>query len=83
MKKIILVFAVSILLSSCGKPKEKSADADAYEVKGEVWATMEYKIVEKTIDSCEYIIIFGVEGRNIIHKANCDNLYHLKTISAK
>lgn len=35
------------------------------------------RLKKKTIDSCQYIIIFGSEGRNIIHKANCKNTQHI------
>lgn len=47
-----------------------------YEYKEGLWGVIKYKIEEKTIDECEYIIIFGSEGRNIIHKANCSNSFH-------
>ena len=47
-----------------------------YEYGGGIWNTQSYLIEEKVIDSCEYIIIFGIEGLNIIHKANCNNPFH-------
>lgn len=47
------------------------------------WSPVEYKIEEKTIDSCQYIIIFGVEGRskngNFNFSDNRKKSYLLKT----
>ena len=72
MKKLILLSFIITLLISC--ESSNTPDINNYEhLNNNVWFTMEYKIEQKTIDSCEYIIIFGVEGRNIIHKANCKN----------
>ena len=39
----------------------------------EKWHTAQYNIHEKTIDGCEYIIVFGEYGRSIVHKHNCDS----------
>mgnify|MGYP000163741544 CR=1 FL=1 len=59
--------------------RQDSLKNGAYEhtEAGVFWGSMDYKIEERIIDSCEYIIIFGTEGRNIIHKANCNNSFHL------
>lgn len=47
-------------VSSCNvsSVEERTID-DHYEYDGGVWLSMNYKIEERTIDSCEYIIIFG------------------------
>lgn len=89
MKKIkisalatIAVYAMLMAcVSSCNisseETKNKEPLKDGYfEYKGGMWGSMEYKIEERTIDSCQYVIIFGSEGRNIIHKANCRNAIH-------
>jgi len=47
-----------------------------FEYQGGTWSSVEYKIEEKIIDSCQYILIFGAQGRNLIHKANCRNTIH-------
>lgn len=86
MKKIfIVIITLIILLSSCDRVKEElileKANANAkpssnhWEHTGGIWGSVDYRIVEKTIDSCQYIIIFGTDSRNIIHKANCRNPY--------
>ena len=49
-----------------------------YEYTDGIWMRMNYALEQKTIDSCEYIIIFGTDGRSIVHKANCNNIYHKK-----
>lgn len=69
---VFAFFTLVISFKSCeGRANEKSYDlGDNYP---SAWGSIEYKIEQKRIDSCEYIIIFGVEGRSIIHKANCDN----------
>lgn len=78
----IAVYAMlSAGVSSCTvrsvETKNEEPIKDGYfEYDGGVWSTTEYKIEERTIDSCQYIIIFGSEGRNIIHKANCRNAVH-------
>lgn len=64
---------MSFIMISCSIEGEK---AGSYENDNSNWSSMEYMIEEKTIDDCEYIIIFGVDGRNIIHKANCTNSFH-------
>ena len=65
-------------ITSCGTPDDAgSVDKGSYEYDGGVWHPTEYAIEEVEIDYCEYIIIFGVDGRNIIHKANCKNSYHV------
>lgn len=66
------MFILFILLS-CSIEDKKTG---SYENDNTNWSSMEYMIEEKTIDDCEYIIIFGVDGRNIIHKANCRNSFH-------
>ena len=45
---------------------------------GDAWSTVDYRVEEIEIDMCDYIMIFGVEGRSIIHKANCANPCHTK-----
>jgi hypothetical protein len=74
-----LTMAVIISISSCsnvGEESEKHAEVVSYEHSSGTWYVVEYQIIEKTIDSCQYIIIFGTDGRNIIHKANCRNKFH-------
>jgi len=58
------------------KNVEKSTEYSYKHTTGGLWRSVEFGIEQKTIDSCEYIIIFGLDGRNIIHKANCNNIYH-------
>lgn len=67
-----LLWLALVLVITPDTPKSSTE----YEHKGAMWNGIEYKIVEKTIDSCEYIIIFGSGSRNIIHKANCSNPCH-------
>lgn len=89
MKKLkintLAVFALYAILlavfSSCNVSSEEPKNQQQikigdYEYTSGLWNSMYYKIQERTIDSCQYIIIFGVEGRNIIHKANCRNTNH-------
>ena len=72
----ILAAGVSSCNISGGETKNEPLKDGHFEHTNGVWLSTEYKIEEKTIDSCEYIIIFGSEGRNIIHKANCRNPVH-------
>ena len=62
MKKIITIAVLAICLYSCEGFKQKNKNnkvtEDIFEYSGGSWSSLEYKIVEKTIDSCEYIIIF-------------------------
>ena len=60
------------------KDVEKSTEYSYEHTTGGFWGSVEFGIEQRTIDSCEYIIIFGPSGRNIIHKANCNNIYHKK-----
>ena len=77
MKTIILTL-LSVAIISCGVTDNTcSENRENYRYNGGLWNTMEYDIEEVEIDYCEYIIIFGVDGRNIIHKANCKNSYHV------
>lgn len=80
MKKILTICSVSLLfllfILSCSFNSSQTPENYSYEHNGGVWSSMDYKIEQKTIDSCEYIIIFGDKGRNIIHKANCKNSFH-------
>lgn len=74
--KIISIIAMSIGLIgiiSCNCDVKEIA---TYEHNSGLWGSVEFGIEQKTIDSCEYIIIFGDQGRDIIHKANCNNIYH-------
>jgi hypothetical protein len=77
---IALCALLTIGVSSCNSGSEETESEplkDGYFVhKKGMWSGMQYKIEETTIDSCEYIIIFGIDGRNIIHKANCKNTAH-------
>jgi hypothetical protein len=79
MKMKLLILSVALTLLSCSQEKQSTATTPtitkSYEYDGG-WGSMTYAIAEKTIDSCEYIIIFGPDGRNIIHKANCNNTFH-------
>lgn len=80
---LLTIVSVIIILFMLGRENSKASELTPenpeypYEFDGTVWNSVEYKILEYRIDSCEYIIIIGVEGRNIIHKANCDNEFHL------
>lgn len=63
MKKLILLPVFFICVVSCNK---RTPEKD-------------YKFVtEVVIDSCEYIVVDGLNERNIIHKANCNNNFHYK-----
>jgi hypothetical protein len=86
--KIISIIAMSIGLIgiiSCNCNYEhtpygvEKSTKFSYEHTGGLWLSTEYSIDQKTIDSCEYIIVFGQQGRSIIHKANCKNSFHLNT----
>lgn len=70
----MMVF-IAINSSSGESPKE---NAQQHEYSGGMWTSVQYKIREVCIDSCEYIVIYGPDGRNIIHKANCENPFHIK-----
>ena len=81
---VIVLIIFSTLFVGCDKKaheenqKNHKSDARSFEYGGGVWNSTEYAIIEKTIDDCEYIIIFGVNTSNIIHKANCENYIHQK-----
>lgn len=88
--KIITVAAIAVYamlaagVYSCNVSSEEAKNEEPvkdghFEYDGGIWSSIEYKIEERTIDSCQYIIIFGSEGRNIIHKANCRNAVHACT----
>ena len=85
MNKILTFISVCIVIamlstSSCeNQSSETETEVESktnYEYTGGIWLSMEYALRERTIDSCEYIVIFGTQGTNIIHKANCDNQFH-------
>ena len=83
MKKLFVLTLISLLLISCSQSgrrerHEANRQPGSHEYTGGIWSSMNYAIEEKTIDSCEYIIIYGSEGRNIIHKANCRNPFHTR-----
>ena len=73
---ILLATGIFSCTSSDSNNISRTPTESYYEYNGGVWSSMEYGIDEKTIDECEYIIIFGSQGRNIIHKANCGNSFH-------
>jgi hypothetical protein len=73
LKIITITAMLAACISSCNV---NGGETKTYEHKSGVWSSVDYKIEECTIDSCQYIIIFGSEGRNIIHKANCRNIVH-------
>lgn len=77
---IALYAMLAVGVSSCnissGETKNETPKNVSYEHTEGMWGSLDYQIEQKTIDSCEYIIIFGSEGRNIIHKANCRNAIH-------
>lgn len=89
--KILSIFRIALftslliiifLTTSCHVAKERKGEKQQdgqyeYENSDKIWTSIDYKIEEKTIDSCKYIIIFGSEGRSIIHKENCDNPFHI------
>lgn len=78
----ILLFIVAgietaMLLRISNKPVEKSIKDGQYEhLTDDMWSSIDYRIEERKIDSCEYIIIYGTDSRNLIHKANCRNAFH-------
>jgi len=72
MKYYILFIAI-IIFNSCNNIENEKIEDGYFEYKSGTWGSLEYKIEEKTIDSCEYIVIFGSNKANIIHKANCSN----------
>lgn len=59
--------------NDCNQSTESPEPASTYQYDDDFWSSVEYDIEEKTIDSCEYIIIIGIETSHIIHKANCNN----------
>ena len=81
---ILAILTIPFMILACSSPddndrKRKKLEQrpdDYYEYKSGVWSSMEYKVVEKTVDDCEYIIVFGSQGVDIEHKANCKNYYH-------
>lgn len=78
---IIVCAMLMLCVYSCNSGEESKnetppKDGD-FEYDGGMWRSIQYKIEERTIDSCQYIIIFGLESRNIIHKANCRNSGHV------
>lgn len=81
-KTIVLIgFILASLFDSCN-PKQESEKNEIppngyFEYDGGMWGSIEYKIEQVVIDNCEYIIIFGSDNRNIIHKANCINDIHI------
>lgn len=82
---IVFCFCLLIgLIASCSESKNQSQIQNTkikdgyFEYDGGTWSSVEYRIEEKTIDGCEYIIVFGPQSRNIIHKANCENSFHTK-----
>jgi hypothetical protein len=79
-KIIVATIALCVMLlfscSSSDSSENVIPKDGTFEYDGGLWVSMNYKIEERTIDSCQYIIIFGVEGRSIIHKANCRNSFH-------
>lgn len=77
MNKLFKVILLSFVLISCSRGNnEQIKNNNSYENSSGMWYSMEYKTIIKEIDNCEYIIIFGVGGRNIIHKENCKNSEH-------
>lgn len=77
MKNLLKLILISFVLFSCSSGNnEQIKDNYSYEHNAGIWTSIEYKILVKEIDQCEYIIIFGSEGRNIIHKENCKNPEH-------
>lgn len=77
MKNLVKLILISFVLFSCSSGNnEQIKENFSYEHSGGIWTSLEYKIAVKEIDQCEYIIIFGSEGRNIIHKENCKNPEH-------
>ncbi len=77
---IIFTLLLLIIITSCSnsKAEQRNIPQDGYfEYTGGIWGSIEYKIEQKTIDSCQYIVMFGSQGLHIIHKANCNNIYHI------
>lgn len=83
-KRFNLIVLLVLFLSACGSSsdsieqpsKPQEYPQGYFEWDGGGWYSTEYRIEQKTIDGCEYILIFGSQGRNIIHKANCKNSFH-------
>jgi hypothetical protein len=76
---VMMVVGVSSCRETGGETKNKNEEGlkeGYFEYSEGMWSSMQYRIEEKTIDSCQYIIIFGSDGRNIIHKGNCRNVVH-------
>ncbi len=85
MKTIILLLAALLftiaMAFTCCTPNNNRTEPpkdEYYEYRGGLWGDVEYKIQEKTIDSCQYLVVFGINSKNIIHKANCNNAFHNK-----
>lgn len=76
MKNLNLIcLSLIVITTSCSNTNSKDAPSSAEHTSG-IWGYIDYGIEEKTIDSCQYIIIFGSHGRDIIHKSNCKNKFH-------
>jgi len=89
MKKfrtVLGILVIGLLFTSCKSSDEshenvKQISSDHYEYTNGAWHSMEYRTTIKTIDECQYIILFGTDGRNIIHKENCNNKeFHLSEL---
>lgn len=71
MKKILFIL-FSILFIGCDEKKEierPSIDAPVYYIDGN-------RIIQVTLDSCEYFICTGQREHSMVHKGNCSNPIH-------
>ena len=73
MKNIIFIL-FSILFIGCTENREVERpliDEPVYFIDGN-------KIVQVTLDSCEYFICTGQREHSMVHKGNCSNPIHSK-----
>ena len=76
MRKIIFVL---LLFTSCGSNSSdgKKVSKEPKFYYHEVARCPSVQVYMVRIDECEYLIADGSYGRDIIHKENCDNPFHL------
>lgn len=76
MKKLFVITAFVMLTSCVKEGSRETPNRSDNESKSSFIGSTEYIINEKTIDSCQYIIVSGVEAQAIVHKPNCRNTFH-------
>lgn len=76
---------ISLIIVSCTDTTKENYDTakiqESNEYTGGMWGNLTYQIEEKTIDSCQYIILSGNKTQSIIHKPNCRNSFHNKQLN--